>query len=184
MVKPDWTTRLLAHQAREHGPAAGHPCLARIAQGTVCKILAEQEGKAIQGALLTCAAGSGIRCQDGRSPVCLSGGCHPEADAAKVAGFSCTLAALAGIGYRRPMIVAAQDHLDPATRTIVLEFHPDFAAGQRTRLWAQNRAKGLVWRLAWTPGWLDIWLHYRVSLLGSIWLTLFTAVMVVSLGFV
>ena len=41
-----WTTRLLARHAREHGPAAGHPCLARIAQGTVCKILAEQEVKA------------------------------------------------------------------------------------------------------------------------------------------
>jgi hypothetical protein len=41
-----WTTRLLARHAREHGPAAGHPCLGRIAQGTVCKILAEQEVKA------------------------------------------------------------------------------------------------------------------------------------------
>jgi transposase len=41
-----WTTRLLASHAREHGPAAGHPCLARIAQGTVCKILAEREVKA------------------------------------------------------------------------------------------------------------------------------------------
>jgi transposase len=41
-----WTTRLLARHAREHGPAAGHPCLARIAQGTVCKILADQEVKA------------------------------------------------------------------------------------------------------------------------------------------
>jgi transposase len=34
-----WTTRLLARHAREHGPAAGHACLARLAQGTVCKIL-------------------------------------------------------------------------------------------------------------------------------------------------
>lgn len=41
-----WTTRLLARHARVHGPAAGHPCLVRIAQGTVCKILAEQEVKA------------------------------------------------------------------------------------------------------------------------------------------
>lgn len=41
-----WTTRLLARHAREHGPAAGHPCLARIVQGTVCKILAEQQVKA------------------------------------------------------------------------------------------------------------------------------------------
>jgi transposase len=40
-----WTTRLLARHAREHGPAAGHPCLARIVQGTVCKILARQEVK-------------------------------------------------------------------------------------------------------------------------------------------
>jgi transposase len=38
-----WTTRLLARHARDHAPAAGHVCLARIAQGTVCKILAEQE---------------------------------------------------------------------------------------------------------------------------------------------
>src|SRR6202035_399023 len=40
-----WTTRLLARHAREHGPAAGHVCLMRIAQGTVCKILADQEVK-------------------------------------------------------------------------------------------------------------------------------------------
>jgi transposase len=40
-----WTTRLLARHSREHGPAAGHASLARIAQGTVCKLLAEQELK-------------------------------------------------------------------------------------------------------------------------------------------
>jgi transposase len=40
-----WTTRLLARHARAHGPAAGHSCLARIVQGTVCKILARQEVK-------------------------------------------------------------------------------------------------------------------------------------------
>ena len=40
-----WTTRLLARHAREHAAAAGHVCLAQIAQGTVCKILAEQEVK-------------------------------------------------------------------------------------------------------------------------------------------
>lgn len=40
-----WTTRLLARHAREHGPTAGHPCLARIAQGTVCKILARHDVK-------------------------------------------------------------------------------------------------------------------------------------------
>ena len=40
-----WTTRLLARHAREHGPAEGHACLARLAQGTMCKILGEQEVK-------------------------------------------------------------------------------------------------------------------------------------------
>jgi hypothetical protein len=40
-----WTTRLLAAHARQHAPSAGHPSLAKLAQGTVCKILAEQEVK-------------------------------------------------------------------------------------------------------------------------------------------
>src|SRR6202043_4111867 len=41
-----WTTRLLARHAREHGPAAGHACLAKLVQGTVCKILDRQAVKA------------------------------------------------------------------------------------------------------------------------------------------
>ncbi|MDF0499044.1 IS630 family transposase [Bradyrhizobium yuanmingense] len=40
-----WTTRLLARHAREHGPAAGHKCLANLVQGTVCKILGKEEIK-------------------------------------------------------------------------------------------------------------------------------------------
>jgi transposase len=40
-----WTTRLLAQHAREHGPSAGHACLADLAQGTVCKILDAGEVK-------------------------------------------------------------------------------------------------------------------------------------------
>jgi hypothetical protein len=40
-----WTTRPLARHAREHGPAEGHLCLAKVVQGTVCKILNEQEVK-------------------------------------------------------------------------------------------------------------------------------------------
>jgi transposase len=40
-----WTTRLLAHHAREHGPAEGHPSLANLAQGTVCRILDQEEVK-------------------------------------------------------------------------------------------------------------------------------------------
>ncbi len=40
-----WTTRLLARHVREHAEAAGYPCLMRLAQGTVCKILDQQEVK-------------------------------------------------------------------------------------------------------------------------------------------
>jgi transposase len=40
-----WTTRLLARHAREHGPAAGHECLANLVQGTVCKILNHEQIK-------------------------------------------------------------------------------------------------------------------------------------------
>src|SRR6266498_2092518 len=40
-----WTTRLLARHAREHGPGAGHPCLAHLVQGTVCKLLGQEEIK-------------------------------------------------------------------------------------------------------------------------------------------
>src|ERR1700681_1580520 len=40
-----WTTRLLARHAREHGPTEGHACLANLAQGTVCKILDQEEVK-------------------------------------------------------------------------------------------------------------------------------------------
>jgi transposase len=40
-----WTTRLLARHAREHGPSAGHGCLANLVQGTVCKILGQEEIK-------------------------------------------------------------------------------------------------------------------------------------------
>src|SRR5262244_2123954 len=40
-----WTTRLLARHAREHGPTAGHECLANLVQGTVCKILGQEDIK-------------------------------------------------------------------------------------------------------------------------------------------
>jgi transposase len=40
-----WTTRLLARHAREHSAPAGHRCLANLVQGTVCKILGQEEIK-------------------------------------------------------------------------------------------------------------------------------------------
>ena len=68
-----WTTRLLAAHARQHGPSAGHPSLGKLAQGTVCKILAEHEVKPhkASGALLPGTARSRVRAQDGRNPLCL-----------------------------------------------------------------------------------------------------------------
>ena len=40
-----WTTRLLARHARQRGPAAGHECLSHLVQGTVCKILGQEDIK-------------------------------------------------------------------------------------------------------------------------------------------
>ena len=40
-----WTTRLLARHVQEHGPREGHVCLGKLAQGTLCNILNEQEIK-------------------------------------------------------------------------------------------------------------------------------------------
>lgn len=37
-----WTTRRLAAHTRRHGPAAGHPALARVGRGTISKILRRQ----------------------------------------------------------------------------------------------------------------------------------------------
>jgi transposase len=40
-----WTTRLLASHARAQGPVEGHACLANLAQGTVCKLLDQDDVK-------------------------------------------------------------------------------------------------------------------------------------------
>ena len=40
-----WTTRLLARHARENARAAGHESLANLVQGTVCKILGQEDIK-------------------------------------------------------------------------------------------------------------------------------------------
>ena len=47
---------------------------------------------------------------------------------------------------------------------------------------ADVAAGGRLWRLAVALGWFDIRLRYRGSVLGPLWLTLSTAVMVVALG--
>ena len=40
-----WTTRLLARHARENARTAGHESLANLVQGTVCKILGQEDIK-------------------------------------------------------------------------------------------------------------------------------------------
>jgi lipopolysaccharide transport system permease protein len=58
----------------------------------------------------------------------------------------------------------------------------DFRA--RNLMAVQDILRGMtLWRLALTLSWLDIRLRYRGSVLGPLWLTLSTAVMVGALGF-
>jgi transposase len=74
-----WTTRLLARHAREHGPAQGHACLANLAQGTVCKILDQEEVKPPG------TARSRVCGKDGRSAVRLSHGEAAEEGRSRIA---------------------------------------------------------------------------------------------------
>src|SRR5262249_40089012 len=47
-----WTTRLLARHARENAPAAGHKCLANLAQGTVCKSSANRKSSCTRSGII------------------------------------------------------------------------------------------------------------------------------------
>jgi lipopolysaccharide transport system permease protein len=69
-----------------------------------------------------------------------------------------------------------------ATALLELRGNPDFAA--RNRLAVQDVRNGMrLLPLACKLGWLDIRLRYRGSLLGPLWLTLSTGIMVGALGF-
>src|SRR6516164_8189562 len=69
-----WTTRLLARHARENAPAAGHECLANLAQGNGVQDPRPRGNQAAQGPLLSGASRCRVRAEDGRSSVCLSRG--------------------------------------------------------------------------------------------------------------
>lgn len=72
----------------------------------------------------------------------------------------------------------------PAARNAYLDLHAVMSVGARNRLAVRDALDGLrLWRLAWTLGWLDIRLRYRGSMLGPLWLTISTGVMVSALGF-
>ena len=64
-----WTTRLLARHAREHGPAAGHECLANLVG---VQDPWPRRDQAAQGALLPGTPRPRVRAEDGGSSMCLS----------------------------------------------------------------------------------------------------------------
>ena len=65
----------------------------------------------------------------------------------------------------------------------VLEFSSDQSAVARRRAAVHDlREAAALWRLCWTLAWLDIRLRYRGSMLGPLWLTLSTGVMVAAMG--
>lgn len=72
----------------------------------------------------------------------------------------------------------------PAARSATLSFQADMSWSGRNRLAVADLRDGLrLWRLSWALGWLDIRLRYRGSVLGPLWLTISTGVMVGALGF-
>lgn len=73
--------------------------------------------------------------------------------------------------------------LSPARSPTALILNSDPSLVARQRLAALDLVGSLkLWRLVVTLGWLDIRLRYRGSVLGPLWLTLSTAVMVAALG--
>ena len=91
-----WTTRLLAAHARQHGPSAGHPSLGKLAQGTVCKILAEQEVKPHKVRYYLEKRDPEFGAQDGRNPLRLPGKWRCCVARLKAAGAGDQTAAVAG----------------------------------------------------------------------------------------
>jgi lipopolysaccharide transport system permease protein len=71
-----------------------------------------------------------------------------------------------------------------AEKGFAIDLRHGLGFGARNVMAAQDILRGVtLWRLALTLSWLDIRLRYRGSVLGPLWLTLSTAVMVGALGF-
>jgi lipopolysaccharide transport system permease protein len=69
-------------------------------------------------------------------------------------------------------------------RNVVLELGGEPSFATRNRLAIRDVSDGTrLLPLAWTLGWLDIRLRYRGSMLGPLWLTLSTGIMVGALGY-
>ncbi|MBW4021848.1 MAG: ABC transporter permease [Proteobacteria bacterium] len=74
--------------------------------------------------------------------------------------------------------------LSEAEKGFAIDLRHGLGFGARNAMAVQDILRGIsLWRLALTLSWLDIRLRYRGSVLGPLWLTLSTAVMVASLGF-
>ena len=72
----------------------------------------------------------------------------------------------------------------PAARNALLDLRGNPGFATRNRLAVCDVQEGVrLLPLAWTLGWLDIRLRYRGSMLGPLWLTLSTGIMVGALGF-
>lgn len=85
------------------------------------------------------------------------------------------------MGYRRRRM---SHTVTPVARATILEFQGGQSFAERNRQSVIDVCDGLsLWRLALTLGWLDIRLRYRGSMLGPLWLTISTGVMVGMLGF-
>lgn len=70
-----------------------------------------------------------------------------------------------------------------ASSDFVLDFDSDQSAAARRRAAVGDLLEAAaLWRLCWTLAWLDIRLRYRGSMLGPLWLTLSTGVMVAAMG--
>jgi lipopolysaccharide transport system permease protein len=92
------------------------------------------------------------------------------------------------IGYRRRHMNVISDPqtmvLSEAERGFAIDLRHGLGFAARNSMAVQDISRGIsLWRLALTLSWLDIRLRYRGSVLGPLWLTLSTAVMVGSLGF-
>lgn len=72
----------------------------------------------------------------------------------------------------------------PAARKTLFELRGDPSFISRSQLAVRDISEGMrLLPLAWTLGWLDIRLRYRGSMLGPLWLTLSTGIMVGALGY-
>jgi lipopolysaccharide transport system permease protein len=72
----------------------------------------------------------------------------------------------------------------PEARNALLELRGEPGFATRNRLAMRDVREGArLLPLAWTLGWLDIRLRYRGSMLGPLWLTLSTGIMVGALGY-